>query len=197
MKSHRAVRIAGAFLPPPPLSLSPSPLLLARAHPPSPPSPFSFAQKRPVALIIREYVAVMLSIPPANSNRAHPPTWWIPGRKSGRTPCNPSISVLVVAVNGAQVQGHVRERERVRETGRERKRGREREREGERKHRECLRQSISRARSTNRPFGSPSNSPCECSVNRLPTGPCKRSAQSAIGGAQRGLAAHLHPPLGT
>lgn len=36
---------------------------------------------RPVALIIREYVAVMLSIPPANSNRAHPPTWWIPAGK--------------------------------------------------------------------------------------------------------------------
>jgi len=31
---------------------------------------------RPVALIIREYIAVMLSIPPANSNRVHSPTWW-------------------------------------------------------------------------------------------------------------------------
>ena len=88
----------------------------------------------------------MLSIPPANSNRAHPPTWWIPGRKSGRTPCNPSISVLVVAVNGAQVQGHVRERERVRETGRERKRGRERERERERENIESAYDSLSRVR---------------------------------------------------
>ena len=31
---------------------------------------------RPVALIIREYIAVMLSIPPANSNRVYSPTWW-------------------------------------------------------------------------------------------------------------------------
>lgn len=42
---------------------------------PSCPS-LSLHRRRPVALIIREYVAVMLSIPPANSNRAHPPTWW-------------------------------------------------------------------------------------------------------------------------
>lgn len=38
--------------------------------------PLPLLRGRPVALIIREYVAVMLSIPPANSNRAHPPTWW-------------------------------------------------------------------------------------------------------------------------
>lgn len=37
--------------------------------------PLPLLRGRPVALIIREYVAVMLSIPPANSNRAHPPTW--------------------------------------------------------------------------------------------------------------------------
>lgn len=41
----------------------------------SPPLSLSL-RRRPVALIIREYVAVMLSIPPANSNRANPPTWW-------------------------------------------------------------------------------------------------------------------------
>lgn len=61
-------------------------LLYPFPHPftssPPPPSSASYlflspySGGRPVALIIREYVAVMLSIPPANSNRAHPPTWW-------------------------------------------------------------------------------------------------------------------------
>lgn len=60
--------------PPPHHHFAPLPVHLASTSTVST-SP-SFAQKRPVALIIREYVAVMLSIPPANSNRAHPPTWW-------------------------------------------------------------------------------------------------------------------------
>lgn len=72
------VRIAGphTFL----LLCIPFPTL--SPSPPPPPSslllaPLSLSlRRRPVALIIREYVAVMLSIPPANSNRANPPTWW-------------------------------------------------------------------------------------------------------------------------
>lgn len=69
-------RIAGAFLPWYPLqgTASSAPSTTSKHTTISfSPSPFP---ERPVALIIREYVAVMLSIPPANSNRAHPPTWW-------------------------------------------------------------------------------------------------------------------------
>ncbi|KAG7211622.1 hypothetical protein KM043_010877 [Ampulex compressa] len=70
------------------------------------------------ALRPRTETSILDSLSHLLAHSVHGATGHIPppgstGRKSGRTPCNPSISVLVVAVNGAQVQGHARERDRL------------------------------------------------------------------------------------
>lgn len=83
---------------------------------------------RPVALIIREYVAVMLSIPPANSNRAHPPTWWVPAGKVAARLAIPAFLCWLWPWTGLKSKG-TRESERKREREREKEiRLRQRER---------------------------------------------------------------------